>query len=147
MLTVFGGYKFLLVATCGQINFTVFTPLRDRDAQSVAEALIYRVIYLFGPPRQIIGDEDLAFTSKIVQATLYMLNCQMKVINSFNHGSSKVEGQIKTISEIIVNILGIKDRMWPLFATTAAYAINTFVFEALNDFSPFQLIFLQDPQI
>ena len=35
--------------------------------------------------------------------------------------------------------------MWPLFATTAAYAMNTFASEALSSFSPFQLIFLRDP--
>ena len=35
--------------------------------------------------------------------------------------------------------------MWPLFTTTAAYAINTFALEALSGFSPFQLVFLQDP--
>ena len=34
--------------------------------------------------------------------------------------------------------------MWPLFATTAAYAMNTFASEALNGFSPFQLVFVQD---
>ena len=35
--------------------------------------------------------------------------------------------------------------MWPLFATTAAYAMNTFPSEALCGFSPFQLVFLRDP--
>ena len=35
--------------------------------------------------------------------------------------------------------------MWPLFATTAAYTMNTFASEALSGFSPFQLIFLRDP--
>ena len=35
--------------------------------------------------------------------------------------------------------------MWPLFATTAAYAMNTFASEALSVFSPFQLVFLRDP--
>ena len=42
----FGGYQYLFVMTCDQTNFTVVTPLRSRDAQSVKEALIYRVIYL-----------------------------------------------------------------------------------------------------
>ena len=28
--------------------------------------------------------------------------------------------------------------------TTAAYAMNTFAFEALNGFSPFQLVFIHD---
>ena len=35
--------------------------------------------------------------------------------------------------------------MWPLFATTTAYAMNTFISEALSGFSPFQLVFLRDP--
>ena len=54
MPQAFGGYHLLLVITCDQTNFTIAVPLRDRTAQMVAEALIYRVIYLFGPPRQII---------------------------------------------------------------------------------------------
>ena len=35
--------------------------------------------------------------------------------------------------------------MWPLFATTAAYAMNTFTSEALSGLSLFQLVFLRDP--
>ena len=34
--------------------------------------------------------------------------------------------------------------MWSMFATTAAYAMNTFASEALSGFSPFQLVFLRD---
>ena len=79
MPQAFRGYHLLLVITCDQTNFTIAVPLRDRTAQTVAEALIYRVIYLFGPPRQII---------------LCMLNCRLKVISPYNHGSSKCERQI-----------------------------------------------------
>ena len=64
--------------------------------------------------------------SAIVQAILTMLNCRLKVINPYNHGSNKCKRQIKTISEIIVKHLWDKGQMWPLFATTAAYAVNTF---------------------
>ena len=35
--------------------------------------------------------------------------------------------------------------MWPLYVTTAAYAMNTFASEALNGSSPFQLVFVHDP--
>ena len=111
----------------------------------VAEALIYRVIYLFGPPRQIICDEATEFSSAIIQAILCMLNCRFKVISPYNQGSSKCERQIRTISEIIMKHLWDKGQMWPLFATTAAYAMNTFASEALSGLSPFQLVFLRDP--
>ena len=73
-----------------------------------------------------------------------MLNCKLKVISPYNHGSSKVERQIKTISDIIVKHLWDKGQMWLLFVTTAVYAMNTFASEALNGFSSFQLVFVHD---
>ena len=145
MTTTFGGFHYPLVITCDQTNFTIITPLRSRDAQMVAEALIYRVIHLFGPLRQITCDEAAEFTLHIVQAILHVLNCRLKVISPYNHGRSKVERQIKTVSDIIVKHTWDKGQMWPLFATTAAYAMNTFASEALNGLSPFQLVFIHDP--
>ena len=106
MPQAFGGYHLLLVITCDQTNFTIAVPLRDRTAQTVAEALIYRVIYLFGLPRQIICDEATKFSSAIIQAILCMLNCRLKVISPYNHGSSKCERQIRMISEIIMKHMG-----------------------------------------
>ena len=41
MSTALGGYQYLLVITLDQTNFTIITPLRSRDAQSVAKAFIY----------------------------------------------------------------------------------------------------------
>ena len=81
MPQAFGSYHLLLVITCDQTNFTIAVPLRDRQTQTIAEALIYRVIYLFGPPRRIVCDEATEFTSAIIQAILTMLNCRLKVIS------------------------------------------------------------------
>ena len=105
MPQAFGRYHLLLVITCDQTNFTIAVPLRDQTAQTVVEVLIYRVIYLFGPPRQIICDEAMEFSSAINQAILCMLNCRLKVISRYNHGSSKCERQIQMISEIIMKHL------------------------------------------
>ena len=74
-----------------------------------------------------------------------MLNCKLKVISPYNYGSSKVERQIKTVSDIIVKHLWDKGQVWPLFVTIAAYAMNTLASTALNGFSPFQLVFVHDP--
>ena len=95
MPQAFGGYHLLLAITCNQTNSTIAVPLRDRTAQMVAEALIYRVIYLFGPPRQIICDEATEFSSAIIPAILCVLNCRLKVISLYNHGSSKCKRQIR----------------------------------------------------
>ena len=105
MPQAFEGYHLLLVITCNQTNFTIAVPLRYQTAQTVAEALIYRVIYLFGPSRQITCDEATEFSSAIIQAILFMLNCRLKVISPYNHGSSKCERQKQMISKIIMKHL------------------------------------------
>ena len=89
-----GGYHLLLVITCDQTNFTIAAPLRYRQTQTVAEVLIYRVLYLFSPPRQIVCDEATEFTSAIVQAILTMS------YSPYNHGSSKCKRQIKTTRQL-----------------------------------------------
>ena len=76
--------------------------------------------------------EATEFTSHTVQAIHHVLNCKLKVISPYNHGSSKVERQIKTISDIIVKHFWDKGQMWSLFMTAAAYAMTTFASEALN---------------
>ena len=145
MPQAFGGYHLLPVITCDQTNFAIAVPLRDRQTQTVAEALIYKVIYLFGPPGQIVCDEATEFTSATVQAILTMLNCRLKAISPYNHCSSKCKRQIKTISKIIVKHLWDKGQMWPLFATTAAYAMKTFTSEAFSGFFTFSTSFLEGP--
>ena len=40
MPQAFGGYHLLLVITCDQTNFTIAVPLRDRQTQTITEALI-----------------------------------------------------------------------------------------------------------
>ena len=104
MPIAFGGYQYLLAITCDQIKFTIVTPLGSRDARSVAEALIYRVIYLVHQEESYAMKQH-NFTSQVVQVILHMFNCKLKVISPYNHGSSKVERLIKTISDIIVKLL------------------------------------------
>ena len=82
MPQAFGGYHLLLVITCDQMNFPIAVPLRDRQAQTAAK-----------------------FTLAIIHTILTMINCRLKLISPYNHGSSKYERQIKTISEIIAKHL------------------------------------------
>ena len=69
----------------------------------------------------------------------------MQIISPWNHGSSKAERQIQTIGNMIMKHLIGKETTWPLYASVAAYAMNTFVFKALQGFTPFKLVFAQKP--
>ena len=57
MPQAFRGYHLLLVITCNQTNFTIAVPLRDRTVQTVAEALIYRVIYVMHQQDRLLSSQ------------------------------------------------------------------------------------------
>ena len=42
------------------------------------EALIHRVICIFGLPKLLIVDKDSAFTREVIQFILRVINCQLK---------------------------------------------------------------------
>ena len=52
-----------------------------------------------------------------------------------------VKDRLKQLVKLVKHLWD-KGQMWPLFTTTATYAMNTFASEALSGFSPFQLVFL-----
>ena len=91
-------------------------------------------------------DKDTALTGTVIQILLQSLQCTMQIISPWNHGSSKAERQIQTIGNMITKQLQGTGSTWPLYASVAAYAMNTFASKALQGFSPFELVFARKPR-
>ena len=139
----FDNFKFLLIITCEYRNFVIAIPLKDTQARTIAEALIHRVITIFSMPNLLIVNKDRALTGQIINLLLQALQCTQKIISPYNHGSLKTEQQIQMIGNIINKQLTDKGEQWPLFASTAAYAMNTFASSTLDGMSPFELVFIR----
>ena len=71
----FDNFKFLLIMTCENTNFVIAIPTRDTQARIIAEALIHRVITIFGIPILLIVDKDRALTGQIINLLLQALQC------------------------------------------------------------------------
>ena len=56
----------LLVVTCKYTNFVVAKPLKDIQAKTISEALIHRVITIFGIPNMLVVDKDRALTGQVI---------------------------------------------------------------------------------
>ena len=139
-------HEFLLIATCEKTNFVHAIPMQNRQSETIANALLHRVCCLTGPPTRLSIDQDAALTSQVIKELLTSLECTVKIISPWNHGSSKAERQIKTIGNMINKHLTQKGASWPLYAAVSAYAMNTFVSTALQGLSPFELVFARKPR-
>ena len=142
----FDNFKYIVLTICEHTNFVFAIHTKERDAQSISDVLIHLVFTISGLPQFLSVDKDRALARQVITTLLQSMNCSMQIISPWNHGSSKAKQQIQTIGNMITKHLIGKGMTWPLYASVAAYAMNTFASKALQGFTPFELVFVRKPQ-
>ena len=109
----FDGLNYFLVANWKITNFILAILIEYKTAQVIGETLIHRVICMFGPLK-IIVDKDSAFTGKVIYFILCAMNCQLKLISSFYHGSLGTKRQIQAIGKMMTKTPDRRQRNYTL---------------------------------
>ena len=90
----FDYFIYFLDALYKIINFILVIPMKSRTVNIIAKVLIHRVLCIIGPPKLQIVNKDLGLTGETIKFILQGINCQMKMISLFNHGSLRTERHI-----------------------------------------------------
>ena len=138
------GYKFILFVTCEVSNYVIGIPLKQANSLTIAEAMLNRIVYVFGPPQMLIFDEDKALSADVMMEINKQLQIKPIVISPHNHGSLRTERYIRTISEMLCKWLEGTGDSWHLFVNACCYAHNTFITPTIG-YSPYQLVYLHQP--
>ena len=93
-------FKYLVVATFEITSLMHAIPIKSRKAQALGEGLIHALYSTF---------------TEVIPFMLRVINCQMEIISSFNHGSLRTERQIQITGKMITKHLVLKGEMWPLY--------------------------------
>ena len=138
------GYAYILVCTCESTNWIVGIPIADEQAETIADALFYKIICTYGTPKAVICDEGSAFTSNLMQTYFHTLNIEPYYISPMNHGSNRSERYIRTLGDMICKYLTGSGFNWPLFVVPLFYAMNTQI-SLVTGFTPYEMIFHTKP--
>ena len=138
------GYAYILVCTCESTNWIVGIPIADEQAETIADALFYKIICTYGTPKAVICDEGSAFTSNLMQVYFHTLNIKPYYISPMNHGSNRSERYIRTLGDMICKYLTGSGFNWPLFVAQLCYAMNTQI-SLVTGFTPYEMIFHTKP--
>ena len=138
------GYAYILVCTCESTNWIVGIPIADEQAETIADAIFYKIICTYGTPKAIICDEGSAFTSHLRQVYFHTLNIKPYYISPMNHGSNRSERYIRTLGDMICKYLTGSGIKWPLFVAPLCYAMNTQI-SLVTGFTPYEMVFHTKP--
>ena len=138
------GFRHILVCTCEYTNWVEAIPIANEKAQTIAEALYFKIIYKYGTPKAVICEEGPAFTSDLMKTYFHSMNIKPYYISPMNHGSNKTERYIRTLNDILCKNLSGVGISWPLFVLPSCWAMNSHV-SHVTGFSPYEMVYHQTP--
>ena len=83
------GYSHILVLLCEVTNYMVVLPLMSTRTPHIIDAFQRGYLAYFRPPTHVVCDQDLTFTSSLVEAFVTQLNIKVILVSPTNHQYSK----------------------------------------------------------
>ena len=141
-------YKFLLVYKDHLTKFSVLRPIKTKTAEEVCQVLV-EIFCLIGSPHILQSDNGSEFKNVNLTNMIRELWPGCKVI----HGKPRhpeSQGSVERVNREIKKVLGAlmrkaNDNCWVKFIPQAQYSINTSPHSALENKSPYRVLFGRDP--
>ena len=131
----------VLVVTDHFTRYTMAFVTEDMTAHTVACILYHHYFYIFGTPLRLMTDNDLAFTSKVVQELCNLFGVK-RVHTSAYHPQSNgaIKQQHQTVIKMIRRLSQDKKANWPKHLPELIQAYNG-MRSAIMGYSPHYLLF------
>ena len=118
--------------------------IQKANAATIAEDLLNRVIYQFGPPKTLIIDEERTLSADVLMYIYNILNIRSQMISPLNHRSLRTERYTRSISEMLCKYLKTAGEDQHLYVNPCGYALNTYVSPSTG-YSAYELVYLHNP--
>ena len=118
-----------------------YEEIKDVTAHTVAHVLYHHYFYIFGTPLRLMMDNDLAFTSEVVQELCNLFGVK-RVCTSTYHPQSNgaIERQHQTVIKMIGRLSQDEKANWPKHLPELIQAYNG-MRSAITGYSPHYVLF------
>ena len=134
-------YNYLLVCVCPLTRYVVGIPIRKQDTISISEAILQRIVFVFGRPSRIVADQHPSNSSKILMHIYKTLGIEPVFISPANHQSLVVERFVGSISRLLLSHLENTGKNWTAYVPACVYSYNSFPIPSLGGYSPYELVY------
>ncbi|KAK3093847.1 hypothetical protein FSP39_020940 [Pinctada imbricata] len=143
--TSYRGNAYIFTATCMFSKFLFTTPVPNKDAITVSEAL-HKLFTTYGTCNTILSDQGSEFIAQATKEVCRMMNITQQFTPSFAHHCLGVcERTHKTLEERITPFIDQNKRNWDDLLSSVSFAINQSV-NSSTGYSPFEIVFGTRPK-
>ena len=120
------GHKFILCIIDEVTNYLITVTIYQARSEEIGEALIDIIITKYCIPEYIIMDHNSTFMSSLMTYLLNKFNIKIRTVAPYNHQSLQPEHDIKSLPNILTQLLTNLGQMWLKYLSLATFAYNTF---------------------
>lgn len=134
-------FKYILSIHCKFSRYIVAIPIKDKRAQTVAEAFINNFILIYGVPRIILTDRGKEFTAELLLELCGRLKMEKMQSTAFHHQTMGItESSHKHLGAFLRIVTDNGEKDWSDWVQYWAFAYNSSV-HVETRYSPFELVF------
>lgn len=96
------GNRYLLTAVCNFSKFLISVPIPNKEAKTVATAIVDNVVLAHGPPKSIVTDLGTEFKNQVLSEIFSLLNVNHNFSTAYHHETlGTVERNHRTFNEYL----------------------------------------------
>ena len=141
------GNRYILVITEYLTRWCEAVALPDATANTVARALLQRIIFPHGCPQKLLSDQGSQFRSEVLKVLAQSLGIKQLFTSPYHPQTNGLtERMNKTIKQVITAYVDPLHQSWDQVLPFAVHAYNTSVQESTR-VSPFRALYGRDPRL
>lgn len=140
-LSSFGSNRYILTMVCELTKYLVATPIRDKEAKTVANAIFDGFVTHFGPMKRIVSDLGSEFKNQIFTELTKLMGIQHDFSTAYHHETlGVVEKNHKTFNEYLRTYLNEDRTDWDTYLNAFIFCYNRTPSTATG-YTPYELVY------
>lgn len=138
---------YALTAICDLTKYIITIPIPNKQANTVAKAIMNEIILIYGPMKSILSDKGTEFVNSTITELCSLLNIQNVHSAPYRHETvGSIERNHRSLNEYLRMYLNDSNLDWENFLKYFTYCYNISPHTAFNFiYTPFELVFSKKP--
>jgi len=139
------GYRYIFSALCCFSKYAIVVPLRNKEASTVAKAIVENIFLKYGLCTEILTDRGQEFQADLLSELLKILGVtRLKTSGYRPESNGACEVLHRTLNSLMAKVVNENQRNWSEWLSFITFAYNATEHSATR-FSPFFVFFGRTP--
>lgn len=136
------GNRYLITVVCDLSKYLVSIPVPNKEAKTVARAIVHNCFLIYGNPIKIITDLGTEFKNDVMAEVTSLLKIKHSFSTAYHHETlGTVERNHRTFNEYLRAYMKNSRQEWDVHSYYYTFCYNTTPNSSLGYYCPFELVF------